>query len=140
MSAVQQILGKNFSAVSLLNSKNVATIARVDNVFTYDIVFSSTYTASGTTGTVNFSGTVSIYGVGVSFNAFAQVYSTPQTMSTSITVNGINRTANRSTVGLTESTSFYLLPGTYAYSGTVTFSGGGGFAAGGIGYVQDPSV
>lgn len=103
------------------------------------VTFSSFYTSSGTSGTVNFSGTVTITGANATFTAFATVSSGANfRVNTNINIGGTTRAATKIGVGTQSSTTFTLAPGTYSYSGSVAYvtTGGSGYGNGGISFTQ----
>ena len=101
------------------------------------VTWSSWFSSSGGISNQSTSGTVTIAGASANFNAFAAVFTGDMTVSTSITINGINRTAYQYSVGRNESSFFTLPPGTYSYSVSVNRTGSGStFGDGGIEYIQ----
>jgi hypothetical protein len=112
-------------------ANNIGTCTLITN----SVTFSSFYSALGTSGTTNFSGTVTIVGTTATFKAYAAV-STGGPCSVSINVGGNTRTAFQSGIGTNNSTTFTLAPGTYSYSGSVTISSG--YCQGGIQYPTQP--
>jgi hypothetical protein len=101
------------------------------------VTFSSSYTASRTSaGTTNFSGTVTIVGTSATFKAFSEVLGgTTLRIDTSINIGGNTRTSTRTNVGIVNSTTFTLTPGSYSYSGSVTAKTNG-YGNGGISFTQ----
>ena len=93
------------------------------------VVASSWTTITGTDNYYNTSGTITVTGATAEFYAQASSFSIAN-VSTSITINGITRTASASNGASVSSTSFFLPAGTYAYSVAVSINSGTG--AGGI--------
>lgn len=140
MANISQVNGKTIATISQINGRAKTSISQVDGqtIVNKSVTFSSASTVSRSDGTTNFSGTVTIVGASAIFKAFATFFTAPLTVNTSITINGNTRTASRTTVGTTESTTFTLAPGAYSYNGSVTVSGGSGirFGSGGISFTQ----
>lgn len=140
MANISQINGKTIATISQVDGRAKTVISQVDGqtIVNKSVTFSSAFTVSAASGTTTFSGTVTIVGASAIFKAFATFFTAPLTVDTSITINGNTRTANRTTVGTTESTTFTLAPGTYNYNGSVTISNGAGirFGSGGISFTQ----
>jgi hypothetical protein len=91
------------------------------------IVYSTWSTRSLSNTSDSTSGTVTITGSSASF--YAQAISTgTSVVDVSITINGITRIANRNGIsaGTSNSTTFVLTPGTYAYSVSVGVDSGSG--------------
>lgn len=126
--------------VTLTEASGATDSTNITVVYPYrtDVDFSSWSSSSGGVSNQSTSGTVTITGADAYFNAYAVVFTGDMTVSTSMTINGISRTATATFAsGRVESTSFTLSPGTYSYSVTVNRSGSGStFGDGGIEYIQ----
>ena len=96
---------------------------------TNSVTFSSWYSRTLSNNFDSTSGTVTIVGASATFYARAVVTQSGGDTTTDITINGISRTAIRTTVGSTYSTPFTLAPGTYNYSISVDVNGSTGIGA-----------
>ena len=127
-----------FAVAQAANSVR-ALLQKILTTITTPVYFNSWYQSSGGVSNNSTSGTVTIAaGSTATFNAYAEVFTGDMAVSTSITINGVTRTANATfATGRVESTTFQLSPGIYNYSVTVNRTGTGGtVGGGGIEYTQ----
>ena len=99
------------------------------------VSFSGTVYHSFTTSSQGGGGTVTVVGTSATFFARAVVLGGGAAVTCNISRAGNSRTATRSTVGTTDSTSFTLAPGMYSYSYSLVINTPGQ-VGGGIAFTQ----